>query len=44
MFSVLQTVLCNNHASKVIVDNPLKDLSVFRRVYVNREENKEVAR
>ena len=39
----LQTVLCPLHLPKVPADNELANLSVFRRVYVNREENKQVA-
>lgn len=39
----LQTILCPNHTPK-IPDNVLTCLSVFRRVYVSREEEKQIAR
>ena len=40
-----QTVLCASHCPpKPDQDTVLSSLSVFRRVYINRDENKQVAR
>ncbi|CAH1773145.1 unnamed protein product [Owenia fusiformis] len=38
-----KTILCPLHASKLHADEELPNLSVFRRVYVNRDEAKQVA-
>ena len=39
----LQTVFCSAHVPKGEKENELTTLSVFRRVYVHRDENRQVA-
>lgn len=41
---LLQTVLCPQHTHKGNPENRLDSVAVFRRVYINREEHKQVAR
>lgn len=40
----VQTVLCPQHIHKGNPENRLESVAVFRRVYINREEHKQVAR
>lgn len=40
----LQTVLCPSHLPKQYVENVLLSLEVSRRVYINRDEDRQVAR
>ncbi len=45
MFFQDKTMLCNQHVQKTgPVEGELSCISVFRRVYVNRDENRQVAR
>ncbi|ESO04746.1 hypothetical protein HELRODRAFT_99632, partial [Helobdella robusta] len=39
-----KTILCRQHATRSDASSVLTSLSVFRRVYVNRDEEKQVAR
>ena len=43
---LFQTLLCQQHVQKQLtpIEGELEDISVYRRVYVNRDENKQVAR
>ncbi|VDI50669.1 histone-lysine N-methyltransferase MLL2 [Mytilus galloprovincialis] len=43
MFFQDKTILCPTHAPKIFPDNVLTNLSVYRKVYVNRDEDKQVA-
>ncbi|XP_061189089.1 histone-lysine N-methyltransferase 2C-like [Saccostrea echinata] len=43
MFFQDKTILCPSHAAKQGAENVLESLSVFRRVYINRSEDKQVA-
>ncbi|XP_052067905.1 histone-lysine N-methyltransferase 2D-like [Mytilus californianus] len=43
MFFQDKTILCPPHAPKIFPDNVLTNLSVYRKVYVNRDEDKQVA-
>ncbi|XP_069119821.1 histone-lysine N-methyltransferase 2C-like isoform X3 [Argopecten irradians] len=43
MFFQNKTLLCPAHAPKVTPDNVLESLVVHRRVYINRDEDKQVA-
>ncbi|XP_023929977.1 histone-lysine N-methyltransferase 2D-like [Lingula anatina] len=38
-----KTILCPVHKPKGVIEGELKDLTVFRRVYIQREESKQVA-
>ncbi|XP_075232135.1 uncharacterized protein LOC142330615 [Lycorma delicatula] len=38
-----KTLYCNDHVPKNEKDNELTTLAVFRRVYINRDENRQVA-
>lgn len=40
---IFQNTFCSQHASKNDKDEELTTLSVYRRVYVNRDENRQVA-
>ncbi len=45
MFFQDKTMLCHQHVQKTgPVEGELSCISVFRKVYVNRDENKQVAR
>lgn len=39
----LQTVYCSNHIPKGEKENEVTTLAVFRRVYIQRDENRQVA-
>lgn len=43
MFYQDKTFLCPNHIPKIPLDNELSNLVVLRRVYINRDEDKQVA-
>ncbi|GFN93149.1 histone-lysine N-methyltransferase [Plakobranchus ocellatus] len=43
MFYLDKTLLCPNHIPKVPMDNELSSLVVLRRVYINRDEDRQVA-
>ncbi|XP_042908867.1 histone-lysine N-methyltransferase 2C isoform X4 [Parasteatoda tepidariorum] len=38
-----KTMLCPHHAHRGNIENKLDSLAVFRRVYINREEHKQIA-